>query len=68
VRPPINRATVLFDRLVLDIDVIFCGAGRTDTSSSLYATICYALACDGYLQVVVEFARNILGMVDAQYR
>jgi Cys-tRNA(Pro)/Cys-tRNA(Cys) deacylase len=27
---PINGAVVLFDRQVLDLDVVFCGAGRTD--------------------------------------
>jgi Cys-tRNA(Pro)/Cys-tRNA(Cys) deacylase len=29
---PINGAVVLFDRAVLDIDTIYCGTGRTDTT------------------------------------
>ncbi len=29
---PINGAVVLFDRAVLDLDTIYCGTGRTDTT------------------------------------
>jgi Cys-tRNA(Pro)/Cys-tRNA(Cys) deacylase len=41
---PINGATVLFDRQVLDIDVVFCGTGRTDATLEIAAGDLFTIA------------------------
>jgi Cys-tRNA(Pro)/Cys-tRNA(Cys) deacylase len=36
---PINGAVVLFDRAVLDLDTIYCGTGRTDTTMEIAGNV-----------------------------
>lgn len=41
---PINGAVVLLDRAVLDIDTIYCGTGRTDTTMQIAGNVLVRLA------------------------
>jgi Cys-tRNA(Pro)/Cys-tRNA(Cys) deacylase len=41
---PINGARVLFDRQVLDIDIIFCGTGRTDATLEIAGNDLFRIA------------------------
>lgn len=41
---PINGARVLFDRQVLDIEIVFCGTGRTDATLEIAGNDLFRIA------------------------